>query len=176
MGAGVFGRVSHVVHHHHSFLTVAEKENKFLVTVQFEPMSLDDLNRVMEIECATYSHPWSKKSMQDELDRNFALCRVARINNQVKGYLIAWLIRGEIHLLNLALDPDVKRLGLGGLFLKYLFDWGRKNGAAQVFLEVRESNLPARRLYEKTGFVMIGRRINYYPEEKEDAITMARCI
>ena len=141
-----------------------------------EPMQPADLDQVVAIEESSYRKPWSKAGFEAELNRPQAVCRVIREADQVLGYIVFWMVRGEVHLLNLALKPDRRQQGLGRLLMDYMIHWGKEQGGRKIFLEVRVSNQAARRLYEKTGFVMTGRRKNYYSEEKEDALLMARSI
>ncbi|MBW2052162.1 MAG: ribosomal protein S18-alanine N-acetyltransferase [Deltaproteobacteria bacterium] len=139
-----------------------------------EHMRESDLDQVLLIEQASYPRPWTRNGFKTELERSCAINLVLCEMDQVVGYLIFWAIREEIYILNLALRPDRRRQGLGRNLLEYMFDWGRKRGMRRAFLEVRVMNQAARKLYEKTGFVMTGRRKNYYAEEKEDALLMAR--
>lgn len=92
------------------------------------------------------------------------------------AYLIFWLLQEEIHVLNLAVQPDQRGLGLGRFFLEYMFDWAKKFGVRKAFLEVRVSNKAAIWLYVKAGFIKVGLRENYYAEENEDALLFARYL
>ena len=75
---------------------------------------------------------------------------------------------------NVAVAPDSRRRGIGAALLKALFAESERRGAAVLQLEVRESNLAARRLYEKNGFEIVGKRKNYYEKPAEDAILMSK--
>ncbi|MBU2549897.1 MAG: ribosomal protein S18-alanine N-acetyltransferase [Proteobacteria bacterium] len=142
--------------------------------VSIEPMRDEDLDEVLGIEQASYRRPWNRSGFEVELSRAVAICLVARIREEVLGYLIFWLVRPEIHVLNIAVKPDVRQRGVGRLLLEYMFEYGRERGAAEVFLEVRPSNASAQRLYYQTGFVLTGKRRNYYSEDHEDALVMIR--
>jgi ribosomal-protein-alanine N-acetyltransferase len=88
---------------------------------------------------------------------------------------------GEAQLLNLSVVPDARRGGLGGALLAQFLDDAHRLGAEQVFLEVRVTNTPAIKLYEREGFERIGRRTAYYPAAdedaaREDALVMRRAI
>jgi ribosomal-protein-alanine N-acetyltransferase len=82
---------------------------------------------------------------------------------------------GESHILNLTVNPDAHRRGIGGKLLKHFLQLAARHDADTVMLEVRPSNMAAIRLYEKIGFNEIGRRRNYYPakEGREDALLLA---
>jgi ribosomal-protein-alanine N-acetyltransferase len=87
-----------------------------------------------------------------------------------------WLT-DEVHLLNLSVDAPVQGLGLGGAMLDWLMDDAGSRGARSMLLEVRPSNTPALRLYERKGFHRVGLRRRYYPAHdgaREDAIVMVR--
>ena len=141
-----------------------------------QPMRADDLAAVLEIEQASYRRPWTRVGFIAELEREVASCLVLHLSGKTAGYMVSWLIRGEIHLLNVAVHPACRDQGLGMFLMEHLVAWGRGRGARKMFLEVRVSNVAARALYRRLGFVETGRRKNYYAEEHEDALTMARRI
>ena len=91
------------------------------------------------------------------------------VSAMMHGYL-AFDAAGEWELENIAVAPAFQRRGVAGKLLKVLIDHMRQNHASTVFLEVRESNLPARRFYEKQGFNEVGRRRHYYHRPDEDAV------
>ena len=140
--------------------------------VTIEPMTYWDLEQVMAIERASFARPWTPTGFRTELERQPAVCLVLREGFQVYGYLVFWNLPPEIHVLNIAVKPGLRRKGLGRLLLDYLCEYGREIGSQEIFLEVRPSNTGAMALYQKMGFVQTGRRKNYYAENKEDAILM----
>jgi len=91
---------------------------------------------------------------------------------EVSGYSIALSVLDESEILNIAVDPTRRGLGLGGLLLDSAMGQARSRGAAAVFLEVRESNESARRLYASRGFNEISRRKKYYRNPAEDALVL----
>ena len=139
-----------------------------------EPMRRRDLDQVLRIESCSFPHPWTRKMFETELDRRPAICLVARNGWEICGYLIFWLIAPEIHILNIAVKPDLRQLGLGRLLMNYLFEYARDTKVEDIHLEVRPSNTSARMLYQGMGFVSTGRRKNYYSEEHEDALLMTK--
>ena len=90
------------------------------------------------------------------------------------GYVWARFVLDEADIGNVAVAPDSRRRGIGAALLKALFAESERRGAAVLQLEVRESNLAARRLYEKNGFEIVGKRKNYYEKPAEDAILMSK--
>jgi [ribosomal protein S18]-alanine N-acetyltransferase len=99
---------------------------------------------------------------------------VAESEGGVVGLLVARIVADEMEILNLAVDPASRRKGAGAALLDAALEHGGRAGAARVFLEVRESNLEARRFYERRGFSLAGRRVRYYRQPEEDALLMAR--
>lgn len=140
-------------------------------------MREDDLGAVLVNERASYSHPWSQGIFQDCLRTDYH-CWVLERAKQVVGHGILQVAVGEAHILNLCIHPDHQGTGLGRALLRRLLSEATQRNADTAFLEVRESNRPAIRLYEALGFNEIGRRRHYYPAARgrEDAIMMARAL
>ncbi len=90
----------------------------------------------------------------------------------VVGFVIFWLVHDEVHILNVAIHPTVRRQGIGRLLMVEALERGRANGASLVTLEVRRSNFGALGLYRDLGFRPVGIRPNYYVDEGEDAVVM----
>ncbi len=131
-----------------------------------EVMQPKDINSVYEIELLSFSSPWSKATFLSEIIENrFATYIVARLEGQIIGYGGMWLIIDEAHITTLAVLPAYRKRKLGGKILSALIDLAEQIGALRLTLEVRVSNLPARKLYEKYGFVVRGVRKKYYQDE-----------
>ncbi|HEY8344109.1 MAG TPA: ribosomal protein S18-alanine N-acetyltransferase [Bacillota bacterium] len=143
--------------------------------VRIEPMRLEDLEGILEIEEASFPIPWSRKSFLYELLENErAFYLVAREEDRVQGYIGMWMILDEGHITNLAVHPRARGRGIGELLLKTLMAESRSRGIDRLTLEVRVSNLVARSLYAKLGFVSAGIRPGYYLDNNEDALIMWR--
>lgn len=139
--------------------------------VGIRPMAEGDLEEVMAIERASFPSPWTAGAFRGEMSpRGFAF--VAEEGGRVKGYIVFRLIRGEVHVLNLAVAPDCRRKGVGKELLRFLVDFCTPKGAVVFWLEVREGNLPAVGLYRHMGFRVKGRRPRYYRDTGEDALIM----
>ena len=137
-------------------------------------MQESDIDRVAEIERLVQTHPWSKQQFQESLASY--QCTVYEQSNQVVGFCILQPVLDEANLLLMAIDPSQQGKGLGYELLDHSIQQ-LKNNPVQVFLEVRESNIPAIHLYEKTGFHQIDLRKNYYPNidgSKEHAVIMVK--
>jgi ribosomal-protein-alanine N-acetyltransferase len=153
------------------------------------PLSWGDLDRIMEIELAVYPFPWSRGIFSDCLRIGYD-CWGLQLERQLVGYSVQAAAAGETHLLNLCIAPEWQRRGLGRLLLENVVRIARAHRCNCVFLEVRPSNLAGIALYENHGFVVIGRRPDYYsagaqpaptsgdpsapslPRKREDALVM----
>ena len=138
-----------------------------------EPMRLDDLPSVQRIEKASFTSPWPEHAYKSELEGNrLAHYLVARVGEQVVGYGGMWLMVDEAHITTFAIHPAWRRQHIGERLLVAFLDLAVDRGAHEATLEVRLSNLPARRLYEKYGFRPAGLRPRYYSDDNEDALIM----
>ncbi|HQR28988.1 MAG TPA: ribosomal protein S18-alanine N-acetyltransferase [Anaeromyxobacteraceae bacterium] len=133
-----------------------------------------DLPRVMEIERAAFSHPWSEELVRRELGHDFStvLLATAGEGGPILGFAIVWLVHDELHVLNVATAPEARRLGVARAVLGKLEGQGRAQGARVSMLEVRRSNAPAIALYRSLGYREVGVRPRYYAEDGEDALVM----
>ncbi len=152
--------------------------------LRIEPMAADDLPEVMAIEAVSFSAPWPEAAFRHELEANaHGVFIVARLDQalaesdccpagQLIGYGGMWLHYDEAHIVTLAVAPGWRGRGIGTRLLLELMVEAMAAGMACVTLEVRVSNLAARRLYEKHGFVVAGCRRRYYVDNGEDALIM----
>jgi ribosomal-protein-alanine N-acetyltransferase len=132
-----------------------------------------DLDQVMAIESAIYTHPWTRGNFSDSLRAGYE-CRTLRSGAQLLGYFVLMLAAGEAHLLNLSIAAGKQRAGYGTLLLREAAALARARGARSLFLEVRPSNRGAQALYTRFGFRKIGVRRGYYPAHsgREDALVL----
>ena len=141
--------------------------------VRLEPMTLDDLPAVHAIERASFTVPWPDDAYRSELLTNrLASYVVARAGDDVVGFGGLWVMVDEAHITTFAVDPRWRRRGVGEWMLHALLDRAVERHAREATLEVRLSNMPARRLYEKYGFRPVGIRPRYYSDNGEDALIM----
>jgi len=136
----------------------------------------EDLPAVHAIENRSFTTPWQLDSFISELDNSDAVLKVAVFSGKVAGYVCIRAILDSAHVLDLAVMPDYRRMGFGGLLLMNALQEIRmfRPELRNVTLEVRESNIAAIRLYEKFGFAQTGRRRGYYQRPHEDAVIMER--
>jgi ribosomal-protein-alanine N-acetyltransferase len=138
-----------------------------------EAMRLEDLDEVQAIEQASFSTPWPSNAYRSELLTNrLASYLVARIDGRIVGYGGMWLMVDEAHITTFAIHPGWRRQRIGERLLLAFLDLARDRHAREATLEVRLSNLAARRLYEKYGFRPVGLRPRYYSDNNEDALIM----
>jgi ribosomal-protein-alanine N-acetyltransferase len=136
-------------------------------------MTLDDLPAVHEIERASFSTPWPDDAYRAEITTNrLATYLVARSGGTLVGFAGIWLMVDEAHVTTFAVHPDWRRRGIGERLLLTLLDVSLARHAREATLEVRLSNVAARRLYEKYGFRPVGLRPRYYSDNGEDALIM----
>lgn len=137
------------------------------------PMTLSDLDQVLDVERASFPTPWTRAAFCYEIEQNkVARCTAMRARGGVVGYLCFWEIGHEIHITNLAVHPEWRRRGVARRLLASALAAGVTRGVRLAFLEVRPSNTRALALYESLGFQVIGRRNGYYFDTGEDALVM----
>ena len=144
-----------------------------LVMIVVDRMKVEDLDAVHVIERESFSTPWPAHAYQHELENNrLAHYIVARCGDKLVGFAGMWLLVDEAHVTTFATRRAWRRQGIGERLLLALLDLAAARGAHEATLEVRPSNLPARRLYEKYGFKVVGVRTRYYSDNNEDALIM----
>lgn len=141
------------------------------------PMTRADLREVDRIERCSYPYPWSPGIFRDCLAAGYC-CRIVGAAGRVFGYAVMSVAAGEAHILNVCIDPVLRRCGHARRLLCDLIGEARRGGATRLFLEVRPSNEAARGLYEAAGFEQVGVRRGYYPDAggREDALILARTL
>lgn len=141
---------------------------------EIRKMTLDDLEQVVAIDQVSFSLPWPPRSFQFELtDNEASRCWVTDLDGRIIAVLVGWFIVDEFHIATIATHPEFRGQGVGRHLLLHVLGSAREEGAIRVFLEVRESNLIALKMYRDFGFVEDGRRAKYYKDNGEDAILMS---
>ncbi len=130
------------------------------------PMCQEDLRAVSDIEAATFPNPWSFDALAFELDQNpFCAAFIAQMpSSELIGYAFLWVMYEQSHLINIAIAEPFRGQGYGEMLLRHLMHYARANGAAEMHLEVRETNAGAIALYRKYGFTARGRQDSYYQD------------
>jgi ribosomal-protein-alanine N-acetyltransferase len=148
------------------------------LTTVIDAATREDLPSVVAIEQASFADPWSARSFQELLENRsiYFMCARRSADGAVVGYVVAWFVADEGQIANLAVAVDACGQGIGKQLLDAALDEGRIRGVEAVYLEVRDSNQRARRLYQSRGFEEVGRRRGYYRRPVEDAIVLRRTL
>ena len=137
-------------------------------------MGPEHVAQVAELEKICFHDPWSLKSIIAELTNPLSLWLVALHDGIVIGYVGSQTVLGEADMMNLAVAPDFRRMGVARELVTRLIEQLHSSGAYSLTLEVRQSNAPAIALYHELGFVQVGKRPNYYYNPKEDALILKK--
>jgi ribosomal-protein-alanine N-acetyltransferase len=148
--------------------------------IVIEPARTSDIDEIVTIENRSYTFPWSRSVLRAEIDgEDFSYVYVARLQHnssfpqKIIGYNYFWVVSDEVHILNLAIDPDYRGYGYGKQLMQFALNFGQERGAKSAFLEVGASNIVAQQFYMQLGFYRIGTRKRYY-KGKEDAYVMKK--
>jgi ribosomal-protein-alanine N-acetyltransferase len=146
--------------------------------LRISEMTAIDLKDVITIESLSFSIPWSEEMFKSELSLDFAHNFTGKLSINGTGdilvsYICSWLfLHGEAHILNIAVHPDYRRMGLGMHLMRFFIDFCRTKKVTTLTLDVRSSNNPAMGMYRKMGFRKRGLRARYYADNGEDALIM----
>jgi [ribosomal protein S18]-alanine N-acetyltransferase len=140
--------------------------------VEIRRLTYADLPQVVAIERRAFTTPWSLAMFVLELSKPSGICLAAMVESELTGYLVCSRYDTVWHVMNIAVEPERRRRGIGGALLGALLD--RVGADARITLEVRRSNTGAVALYERFGFRSAGVRRRYYADNGEDAVIMWR--
>jgi len=141
--------------------------------IEIVPVKPEDIAAVLEMERLIFSPPYSQTVLEQELTAPCAVFLAAKEDGRLVGYILLRALGDEAELHRIAVLPERRGRGLARRLLEEGVGACVKSGAETVWLEVRESNAPARALYERFGFTTEGVRKNYYVNPQEDAVIMA---
>lgn len=144
--------------------------------ITIDRMKKEDIDRIMEIEQASFTMPWSRNLFLSEfrsptVSQLFVALRRGQVRS-VCGYIVSWFVADELHILNLAVDPAARRQGIAKKLVLAALKHAYQKGAKRAFLEVRVSNAAAQKLYSDLGFTGTSVRRAYYDAPTEDAVIM----
>jgi [ribosomal protein S18]-alanine N-acetyltransferase len=142
-----------------------------------EPASLRDARRLAELHGASFHRGWGESEFEDMLSQRNTLVHRLRLRSKCIGFAVSRMAADEAEILSIAIAPSHRGQGLSRDLLLTHLGHLAGHGVRTVFLEVEENNQPARRLYERAGFAVAGRRERYYREaggEQLDALVMRR--
>ncbi len=135
-------------------------------------MSPDDVREIAAIEKTSYTMPWSETSFLSEVYSRHSITRVAELSGKIIGYICTKQISDEAHLMNLTVQSDYRRQGIATALFEDAKRDLYKNGCRFLYLEVRISNIAAKKMYEKLHFRIVGTRKDYYINPAENALIM----
>ncbi|MBC3860617.1 ribosomal protein S18-alanine N-acetyltransferase [Undibacterium jejuense] len=144
---------------------------------EFVRLGFADIDQILSIEEAVYSHPWTRGNFSDSLMNGHDAFGLRDESSQIIAYFLVMPVVDELHLLNFAVRTQNQKQGYASAMLKYMREYAIEHGYGSILLEVRRSNYRAIEVYLSDGFEEIGRRKGYYPLEgdaREDAIVMRR--
>lgn len=136
----------------------------------------EDLDAVAALESRCFTNPWTREMLARELAQSdVAQVFVLRLpGERVAAFCSCWIVAGELHVNTMAVDPRYRRRGLAMHLMEQVLLAAARRGAVRATLEVRESNEPARRLYEALGFEVTAIRPRYYTNPEENALILWR--
>ena len=137
-------------------------------------MDESHIHGIVEMEKLCFSDPWSVNSITAELNNPLSLWIVAMDEDKLVGYVGSQSVMGWSDMMNLAVLPEYRRMGIGEALVEALTEKLKEMENTCLTLEVRASNDPAIALYHKLGFIQVGRRPNYYRSPKEDALILRK--
>lgn len=145
--------------------------------IKIRAMTQDDIDDIMAVEVLAFKTPWPRTAFEEEISNNELASYLVLVDEsgnspRIIGYAGMWKIIDEAHVTNIAILPEYHGRGLGYVLLAELIWQAKDKGAASMTLEVRTSNLAARRLYEKFDFKEAGVRRGYYADTNEDALIL----
>lgn len=142
------------------------------MSVKITSACCDDAAALALLEQECFSEPWSEEALRAEIASPIARFFAAKQGDRVVGYAGMLLVADEAQITNVAVSGAFRRRGIGRALMLALIESAREYGARELQLEVRESGLAARALYESVGFVTVGRRKRFYRFPSEDAVLM----
>lgn len=142
--------------------------------IKIEPLSLSNLADAIELEKMSFNSYWGEKELKEELSNKSAKFYVAYIDKKAVAYVGLYVVLDEADIARVAVHKDYRKMGIGKILLNSVFEM--QNGLNFVFLDVRQSNVPAIKLYESLNFENIGVRKNYYSNPTENAVLMKKTI
>lgn len=136
------------------------------------PATAAEIPEIVALEAEGFARPWKAAMYAEEIAREAAWVDLAVADGEIVGFVCAWLIAGSCHLLRIATRGDRRGAGIGRALVESLVERARAAGCDQIELEVASQNQPALRLYERSGFALVGRRPGYYRDPVDDALLL----
>jgi ribosomal-protein-alanine N-acetyltransferase len=145
-----------------------------MLEIVIRKMTEKDLKEIAALEKDIFSDPWSYEAFKSDLNNEMASPLVAAAGISVAGYASLYIVAGEMQIGNFAVASEYRGQGIAKTLMNRIVEMAIERRCYCIFLEVRESNLAARKLYDSFGFDVVGRRVGYYRNPFENAILMTR--
>jgi len=161
-------------------MNTSTKNSLSNIHVNIRTMDISDLDQVLEIDNLSFTSPWPKNAYLYELNENpksklwVAEINLDSIERIVIGMIVIWIILDEIHIATLAVHPGYRKQGVAKKLITMAINEAKNQGAKEITLEVRKSNIAAQELYRLFDFHIVGHRKGYYQNNREDALIMTR--
>lgn len=143
--------------------------------VNIELCKMEDIIHLVEMEKKYFSEPWSEKSFISEVQNKTSMILVAFLNEIIVGYTALSYVIDEVNINKIVVEENMRNMGIATLLLNEI-ELQLYNKIKYIHLEVRESNEPAKRLYKKNGYDIVGLRKNFYNLPIENAVLMTKIL
>lgn len=143
--------------------------------IKISAMTLPDLNSISDILTCEFDDFWNYNLFKSELENKNSMYIVAKLNNQIVGFAGIWFSVDDIHITNIVVKKNCRNQKIGSLMLNNLIELCENRTQKSITLEVNSNNIPAQKLYQKSGFKNVGIRKKYY-NNTEDAIIMTKTL
>lgn len=139
-------------------------------------MKLNDSMRIAELEQEIFTDAWTQTGIEETFVQSHSVIVVAEEDSKIQGYCILYVVLDEAEIARIGVTERVRHGGVGSLILQFGEKICKEKGVERLLLDVREGNLPARKFYEKHGFLVDGIRKNFYDNPKEDGVLMGKSL
>lgn len=139
-------------------------------------MKLNDSVRIAELEQEIFTDAWTQMGIEETFVQSHSVIVVAEEDSKIQGYCILYVVLDEAEIARIGVTERVRHGGVGSLILQFGEKICKEKGVERLLLDVREGNLPARKFYEKHGFLVDGIRKNFYDNPKEDGVLMSKSL
>lgn len=137
-------------------------------------MKIQDSGQIAELEQEIFTDAWTQTGIEETFAQAHSVIVVAEEESKIQGYCILYVVLDEAEIARIGVTERVRHSGVGSLILQFGEKICKEKGTERLLLDVREGNLPARKFYEKHGFLVDGVRKNFYDNPKEDGVLMSK--
>lgn len=137
-------------------------------------MKIQDSGQIAELEQEIFTDAWTQTGIEETFAQAHFVIVVAEEESEIQGYCILYVVLDEAEIARIGVTERVRHSGVGSLILQFGEKICKEKGTERLLLDVREGNLPARKFYEKHGFLVDGVRKNFYDNPKEDGVLMSK--